>query len=188
MASTCLRYASGDRQKCLVAACLLVPYSTLDFTKISQSDFESQTTPHCPQWGCQWTTHWGSFQMFTWRLMWGLCLTHTPSWPVPCSKPGLRTSSQGNLPHFFPRPLCLLQATCAWPTDHTWTAMARRQHQGWCQRSDVYTNTYIYYLYLQLMLCSRMTEGECKASVFFKVCFKLSTSMACCFVNAGDRL
>lgn len=34
--------------------------------------------------------------------------THTPVLQVPCSKPGLtaRTSRQGNLPHFFPKPFC----------------------------------------------------------------------------------
>lgn len=54
-------------------------------------------------------SHWGSFQMFTWRLVQAPCLTHTPAPPVPRSKPGLRdwTFSWGNLPYFFPRPLCL---------------------------------------------------------------------------------
>lgn len=109
-----LRSTSGDRQrgKCWrqrVYLChtthwlLWYPSQALGLTTAVTLSLLRLTENH------QTPSHWGSFQMLTCRLMRGPCLTHTPSPPVPRSKPGLRdrTSSQGSSPYFFPRPLCL---------------------------------------------------------------------------------
>lgn len=208
-----LRSTAGDRQRgnCLEAAHLLVPHNTLNITMISQSGFG-------PQNCCYPVSTEGDSEPSDSQSLRELSNVHmkVDARSLPDTYPFSASASQqtwaegedlqsGQVATFLPKAPLLVPGVFPPPAKPGRQLMHRPQnrpllrghHQDWCQ-SGVYTSIYyictyiyasIYYGWPRLMLCSYiMAEGVCEVSGLFRVCFKLSTFMACCFVNAGDGL
>lgn len=124
--------------------------------------------------------HWGSFQRFTWGLMLCPCWTHTiparasqQTWVV-----GLTfRAGKCHVPSQGPSACAFCPQRQA-ENPAVPTGSARSSASALCAHS-------VCYPWPQPRLGSfPLAEGVCETSGSFRVCFKLSASMACCFPTA----